>query len=146
MITRNADRPRTAGRLAGLILALVALLANAGAGVAQEGTDEQKQDESSSARDAAPIVVTVENNNWSDMRIYGLRDGVRYRLGTVTSFTKARFELPRQLQAEIKPVQLLADPIAGTRSVRSYPVYLSPTDEVVWVLQNNLALSGVVLN
>lgn len=131
--------------LAGLVATLTALAAGVG-GTAAQQTDEKEQDEASSPGDAPAVFVTVENNNWSDMRLYALRNGVRYRLGTVVSFTEERFALPRHIQPDLKPVQLLADPIGGTRSVRSYPVYLSSGEELVWALQNNLALSGVIVN
>ena len=147
MKTRNANRRRNATRL-GLVAvaaALVVLSASVGPTAAQE-TGEQEQNEAKSSENATAVFVTVENNNWSDMRLYALRNGIRYRLGTVVSFTEERFQLPRHLQPDIEPVQLLAAPIGGTRSVRSYPVYLSEGAELVWMLQNNLALSGVILN
>ncbi len=159
MKIRNAHRRRnTAQRglagLAGLVATLTVALAvgtltslavGVGGAAAQE-TDEQKQDEANAHGDAPAVFVTVENNNWSDMRLYALRNGIRYRLGTVVSFTKERFALPRHLQPDHKPVQLLADPIGGRRSVKSYPVYLSSGEELIWALQNNLALSGVIVN
>lgn len=147
MKMRNADRRRNAAwlGLAVLVAILAALPASVGPAAAQE-TGEKGQDEAKSSGNVAAVFVTVENNNWSDMRLYALRNGIRYRLGTVVSFTEERFQLPRHLQPDIEPVQLLAAPIGGTRSVRSYPVYLSEGEEMVWALQNNLALSGVILN
>ena len=91
------------------------------------------------------IILTVENHNWSDMRIYAIKLGNRFRLGTVTSNTMETFELPSYLQADISEVQLLAVPIGGTQSVLSPSVYPSPGDEVVWGIQNNLALSGTIV-
>lgn len=147
MRTRNANRRRNATRLGSVavVAALAVLSTSVDPALAQE-TGEQEQDEAKFSENATAVFVTVENNNWSDMRLYALRNGIRYRLGTVVSFTEERFQLPRHLQPDIEPVQLLATPIGGTRSVRSYPVYLSEGEELVWTLQNNLALSGVILN
>ena len=93
------------------------------------------------------VTLTVRNDNWADMRIYVIREGTgtRYRIGTVTSFQAERFELPSHLQADIAPIQILAVPIGGTRSVISPVVFPSAGDEVVWGLQNNLALSGTIV-
>lgn len=91
------------------------------------------------------IILTVENHHWSDMRIYAIKLGNRFRLGTVTSHTLETFELPSYLQADISEVQLLAVPIGGTQSVLSPSVYPSPGDEVVWGIQHNLALSGTIV-
>ena len=91
------------------------------------------------------VTLTVVNDNWQDMKIYALRLGARFRLGTVTSFTSERFELPTHLQADIDALQLLAVPIGGSLSVVSPTVYPSGGDEVVWGIQNNLALSGTIV-
>ena len=92
------------------------------------------------------VTLTVVNDNWLDMKIYALRLGTRYRLGTVTSLTSEEFELPAHLQPSISEVQLLAVPIGGTHGVVSPTVYPSGGDEVVWALQNNLALSGTIVS
>ncbi len=91
------------------------------------------------------IVLTVQNHHWSDMRIYAIKMGSRFRLGTVTSQTSETFELPSYLQADISEVQLLAVPIGGVQSVISPSVYPAPGDEVVWGIQHNLALSGTII-
>ena len=61
------------------------------------------------------------------------------------SQTAESFELPGHLQADISEVQLLAVPIGGTASVLSPSVYPSAGDEVVWGIQNHLALSGTII-
>ncbi|NNM32124.1 MAG: hypothetical protein HKO53_03620 [Gemmatimonadetes bacterium] len=97
---------------------------------------------------AAPdegIILTVENHHWSDMKIYAIKLGNRFRLGTVTSQTMETFKLPSYLQADVSEVQLLAIPIGGTQSVLSPSVYPSPGDEVVWGIQHSLALSGTII-
>ena len=91
------------------------------------------------------ITLTVENHHWSDMKIYAIKLGNRFRLGTVTSQTMETFELPSFLQADVSEVQLLAVPIGGTQSVLSPSVYPSPGDEVVWGIQHSLALSGTIV-
>lgn len=91
------------------------------------------------------ITLTVENHHWSDMKIYAIKLGNRFRLGTVISQTVETFELPSYLQADVSEVQLLAVPIGGSESVLSPSVYPSPGDEVVWGIQHNLRLSGTIV-
>ena len=116
--------------------------------LAQEAQDEDQAKEEtvvvSQAREG--VTLTVRNDNWADMKLYVVRLGTRYRLGTVNSFQSVTYDLPTHLQADISELQLLAVPIGGTRSVLSPIVYPSAGDEVVWGLQNNLALSGTIVS
>jgi hypothetical protein len=59
-----------------------------------------------------PAVVHVTNDNWMDVGIYAVRDGVRSYLGSVTTCDTASFRIP---WAIIGPgeLQLQADPIGG---------------------------------
>ncbi|MGI9627550.1 MAG: hypothetical protein ACR2QM_11990 [Longimicrobiales bacterium] len=113
--------------------------------VGQENANEEVDAEAIAQAVDEGVTLTIVNDNWADMKVYALRLGSRYRLGTVTSLTSQRFELPAHLQADISDLQLLAVPIGGTRSVVSPTVHPSAGDEVVWSLQNNLALSGTIV-
>lgn len=94
----------------------------------------------------APITVVVVNNNWSDMVIYALSQGTRIRLATVTTNTREEIVLPRYLNADVRELELLADPIGGHGAVLSDPLLLNAGDVVEWHLQNQLSLSGRVVN
>ena len=76
------------------------------------------------------------------MAVYAVYSGTRYRLATVTTGTSERFTLPDFLNADVRELSLLADPIGANGAVLSDPLYLSPGDEVEWHLQNQLSLSG----
>lgn len=96
------------------------------------------------AADAVPrTLVVVRNNNWLDMRIILTVDGQRYQLGTVTSFTRAVFKMPRGITLDSDQIRLLADPI-GSRDAYASPLLLVNHGDVVeWRLENNLALSSL---
>ena len=118
-----------------------------GEALAQEKAKTDADDGEAIVRTAERgVTLTVVNDNWLDMKIYALRLGTRYRLGTVTSLSTEKFELPAHLQPSIAEVQLLAVPIGGTQGVVSPAVYPSDGDEVVWGLQNNLGLSGTIVS
>lgn len=124
-------------------LAAVALLLAPSLLFGQEAAKEQTSEHVD--RDA-PIKVTVRNNNWSDVTIYAVSRGTRFRLGTVVTGTAQEFVLPTHLNADIFPIQLLADPIGGARRVVTEELILNPGDEIEWHVQNHLALSGTVIS
>lgn len=87
-------------------------------------------------------VVRVTNNNWSDMTVYLLRDGLRRRLGTVTSQTTDTFVVPTYLMTTSGRVHLLADPIGSRNAFASPPIIINPGQRAEWQLENSLALSS----
>ena len=79
------------------------------------GRNERAQD-----RVGEPVTVRVTNNNWLDMRIYVVETAIgrrRWRLGEVTSFSTARFEIPDRLGADLGSLILVAEAI-GSRQRR----------------------------
>lgn len=91
---------------------------------------------------ATPVTVVVDNHNWSDMRIYAVSNGIRYRLGTAYTLRPAEFEVPRTLQADVRGLELIAIPIGGSGIHRSGNVLVSSGDVVEWTLQNRPAFSS----
>ena len=139
MRTRSHALGRTR-RLEHLLLAAAAALSLLLAPAMLAG--QEKESETMAQVDRAPITVEVFNNNWSDMAVYAVYSGTRYRLATVTTGTSEKFTLPDFLNADVRELALLADPIGGNAAVLSDPLYLNPGDEVEWHLQNQLSLSG----
>jgi hypothetical protein len=118
-------------------VALVAMVAFPGSLLAQS-KDEDK------SRLRAPVTIEVENGNWLDVRVYAVRENGAYdRVGTVTSGSFVRFELPRRLTSHGMQIHLIAAPIGSTRRYRSPPVMVSVGDVIEWKLTNNLALSSI---
>src|SRR5687768_9327362 len=52
--------------------------------------------------------MVVENNNWSDMTVYILRDGVRTRLGAVSSMSRSTFVLSNAMLSGSGELRILA--------------------------------------
>lgn len=92
--------------------------------------------------DDSRVSVYVENRNFLDMRVYVVRNGAAYRLGTVTSFTEEEFKLPRGLVGTPDDVQLLARPIGSRRGYVSHPVIFSSGDTLVFQIENAIGLSS----
>ena len=95
--------------------------------------------------DKDAIKLVVENNNFLDMHVYGMRDGYYRSLGMVTGLSKAEFTIPESLTIPGGDFQILADPIGGTLSYQTDAIVLGTSKEVDLTIQNDLALSSFVL-
>ena len=87
-------------------------------------------------------VLLVENNNWADMAIYIVRDGMRTRLGTAPSLRSAKFALSDALVGGSAEIRLLADPIGSSQRFLSQPIHVMPGHQVRFRLENNVQLSS----
>lgn len=88
-----------------------------------------------------PAWVQVTNQNWSDLRVYVVRNGQRVRLGTVTSMQTERFEVPRTVNLLSGDVGLLVIPIGGSWVQASGALLVNPGQTVMWEIGENPALS-----
>lgn len=86
--------------------------------------------------------MVVENNNWSDMTVYILRDGVRTRMGAVPSMGRATFVLSSALVGGTGEIRVQADPLGSSNKWTSQPILIVPGNQVRFRLENNVALSS----
>jgi hypothetical protein len=93
------------------------------------------------------VRVQVVNNHWLDVRVYAVSQGGAYaRIGTVTSFSTARLELPRWATATSSTIRLVAAPIGSSERYSSEPILVSAGETVEWRLANHLALSTLTVS
>jgi len=105
------------------------------------GTGTGTQPAAGSDQAQAPlrdVPLRVENNSRSDVVIYVLRGSVRTRLGTVTPVTSQTFAISGAIIGDQGGISLLADPVAGGRSLVSQNVYVRPGQRLVWTLESRL--------
>jgi len=115
-------------------VALALLIAGSACNMVQRG---------SGAEDETDVVaVTVVNHHSLNVTVFNVVRGRRDRLGEVTAASSASFRLHlRRLNGS--EVQLLADPIGSSRTVRSDVLHVSAGDVVQWVLESDLARSHI---
>lgn len=89
--------------------------------------------------------VEVQNQNWSDVRIYVLHAGSRFRLGTVTSMARTSFTLPRSLQHSVTGIRIVAHPIGSNEQFALPTVSAVPGQTVSLRLENQLSISSVTV-
>ena len=98
----------------------------------------------SSAGDVAAveeIPVRVSNHNWSDVVVYALHSGVRYRLGAVSSMSSRVLTIPKGVISSLDGVQLMADPIGGDQTYTTEPIVTAPGDAIAFDIENQLSIS-----
>ncbi|MEP7346541.1 MAG: hypothetical protein ABI877_14820 [Gemmatimonadaceae bacterium] len=111
-------------------LALVVLLTTTAAGC-------YKTKGGSVADQQARTTLTVDNQNFLDFTIYLIAGGQRIRLGLASGNHKSRFVIPAQYVFGATTLQFQADPIGGNRAPVSYPLSVSPGDEVELIIPPN---------
>ena len=89
--------------------------------------------------------LTVENNNWQDMTVYLVRDGVRARLGSVPALGRSNFTLPEALIGGSGEVRLMADPLGSSSRFTTQPINLMRGQQVRFRLENNVQLSSYLV-
>ncbi len=90
-----------------------------------------------SAIDQPRTTLTVDNQNFLDFTIYLIAGGQRVRLGMAGGNHKSRFVIPSQYVFGATTLQFQADPIGGNRAPVSYPLTVSPGDEIELIIPPN---------
>jgi hypothetical protein len=102
-----------------------------------------QQDEDGAPTPRSESTLKVDNHNWSDMRIYLVRDGITTRLGFVSSMTERSINLPASALSLGGEVRLMAAPLGSTERFFSDPLHLAPGQMIEWRLENRLPLSSI---
>jgi hypothetical protein len=76
-------------------------------------------------------VLRVENDNFSDMRIYVWRNSQRIRVGVANAKSVTTIPLNRTLVVGIQTLRVEADPIGGRSSSVSEQITVTEGEEIV---------------
>lgn len=90
-------------------------------------------------------VIVVDNSNWQDVNVFAVRNGTRFRLGTVASNQTRRFALPRMLNTAAGDVRLFVDLIGSRMTHLTQPLNIVDGDRVDLRIHNHLALSNFMV-
>jgi len=108
-------------RRAGLALALAAALG---------GCSRNPAPEVEPGSPAADVLVSVSNQNPSDVDVFLVVSGVRLRLGTVTALGTGSFQVPWERVSAVTDAFLLVSPVGHLGAYRSPTLLLRPGSEV----------------
>ncbi|MBI4502168.1 MAG: hypothetical protein HY700_13530 [Gemmatimonadetes bacterium] len=82
--------------------------------------------------------VYVQNDNWLDVVVYLVRGGARYRLGQVTSFQPAVFQVPAAAIGATNDVYLVVHPIGSRYDYQSPDIMLAPGHTIIDLRVDNI--------
>jgi hypothetical protein len=97
------------------------------------------------ARDASTATVRVTNNNWSNVTVYVVNNGMRVRLGDVTSMQSSTFRVPQALMRATGDLQLLVSPLASNEVYVTPGFTVLPGQEVEFNIENQLTISSLAI-
>ena len=84
----------------------------------------------------------IENNNWSDMKIYLVINGVRLRrLTTLGTLETRTVKIPRGILHSGLGFQFEAKAFGSGDSVMTPVIYAMAGDEIFWTVESHLAIS-----
>jgi len=87
-------------------------------------------------------ILTVQNDNWSDVTIYLMRGSARTRIGSVTAMRRAEFKLPAAYVVGASDVTLQAAPVGSNESYISPPILVFPGAHLALRVGSSLRLSN----
>jgi len=125
--------------------AAVLLLAALASGACASASAGTRAPNSVAPRDASAATVRVTNNNWSNVTVYLVRDGMRTRLGDVTSMRTEEFRMPPIFTNTSGNIQLLVSPL-GSNDVYVTPGFsVQPGQQVEFNVENQLTISSFAI-
>ena len=89
--------------------------------------------------------VMVENHGWNDVAVYALREGSRFRLGTVSGMTAERMVLKPGMVSADGTVEFLLRDIPATGEYRSGPLLVREGRLIRLDVRDNLPASGFAM-
>ena len=129
--------------------ALLALLVGGSAAVSLQGQSQEEgapavQNEEAPDPASELVTVYVTNDSFSDMRVYVVETAMSqrsWRLGYVTGLSKARFEIPDHLGAELGNLVLVAVALGSRERQSTGNLHTWPGAFVDWRIASTRHLS-----
>jgi hypothetical protein len=127
----------------GLVLIVTVVLAAGCASTRGQGARELEQGARREGRaEVRAPRLHVKNFNWSDVRLYAIRSGARFRIGIISSMGEEVFELPASVAGGGSGFTLLADPLPSGHGYMTGMIQVSPDQLIELTLENNINLSN----
>ncbi len=89
--------------------------------------------------------VTVTNQNWADIKVYAIRGGSKFRLGSVTGLSTASLRLPAAVAAGATDFRLRVELIGSSMGYTTEVLHLNRGDQMDWVVQSHLPMSHIAI-
>jgi hypothetical protein len=89
---------------------------------------------------SSEIPVQIDNQNYSDMNIYVVRNGQRLLLGLAGGLTKTTLTIRNAVRGDGR-VRLLAEPIGGVRPIATPTLVVPQGQSIFWTIGSDPATS-----
>lgn len=89
---------------------------------------------------ASIATITVDNRRLTDISVYALAGGTRFRLGAVDSQSSRTFTVPRMIPIP-SDIELLATARADDENYSSLPIAVGPGDSIVFIVEHAMKFS-----
>lgn len=101
----------------------------------------------SATQPSRPRVVPlfVENDNYLDMQVYAVRDGIFHPMGVVQGLSKEDFQLKEEWTGPGGEFRLFADPIGGIGGFMTEPLLVGPDQTIALTIKESINLSSAVV-
>lgn len=129
---------RSDGAGLALALTLILLILPLGACTSSRPGAEAPVDVASAPRGA---LVTVTNGHVQDVRVYVVRDGLQYALGSLTTGQRRSFGVPSSILGHGGRIRLRVDLLGDARTFTSTWIPATTGDHVEWSVGPRLSLS-----
>ncbi|MFQ5702976.1 MAG: hypothetical protein ACE5HT_03045 [Gemmatimonadales bacterium] len=89
-------------------------------------------------------VITIDNHNSRDLRVFFVRSGSRsrFRLGTVTSKNSQTFQVPNRLLVTGAVIEVAVTVIGSSQGITTESIRVEPGLVVQWAIEEHLANSN----
>ncbi|HVD32168.1 MAG TPA: hypothetical protein VNC19_01230 [Gemmatimonadales bacterium] len=84
--------------------------------------------------------MRIDNQNFSDMDIYVLRNGERWLIGQAGGLTKTTLTIRGAIRGDGR-VRLLAEPVGGVRPFATPTLIVPPGQSIFWTIGSDPATS-----
>jgi hypothetical protein len=84
--------------------------------------------------------VQIDNQNFSDMDIYVLKNGERWLIGHAGGLTKTTLTIRGAVRGDGR-VRLLAEPISGARPIATPTLVVPQGQSIFWTIGSDLITS-----
>jgi len=94
---------------------------------------------------ASGIRITVNNQNWRDVRIsvlYGTSGSIRQNLGQVTSMNTAEFNIPQNLVVTGSRIQAIAQVVGSSEQTVTEQITVQSGLAIDWIIANMISQSN----
>jgi hypothetical protein len=135
-VSRGEKRMRTTRWIVGLF-AMGATLSSAGA------CTHNYYEASGEVAPSSIIGLTVRNDNFLDMDVYVVSEGLATRVGTVTGNSSAHFVLNESLAS--RDLRIVATPIGGNGRASSGSITVEPGQTIDFRIGSTLRNSSVII-